>query len=52
MEPVSRYWFKSPCYFSKKLDYFVHVFLPNKIEDFIPGGAYFLRKTSPRWRMR
>lgn len=48
-ERVSRYWFKSPCYFVRTVDVAVHITLPEVIEGFAPKSAQWLRKESPRW---
>ena len=48
-ERVTRYWFKSPCYFVRAIDVAVHVRLPKAIDGFAPKSAAWLRKESPRW---
>lgn len=48
-EPLSRFWFGSPCRFVRTLDVFVHIVAPEALEDVLPGLARYLRSTSPRW---
>lgn len=48
-ERVSRYWFKSPCYFVRTVDVAIHIALPELIEDVAPKSAKWLREESPRW---
>ena len=48
-ERVTRYWFKSPCYFVRAIDVAIHITLPELIEDDMPAAAQWLRKESPRW---
>ena len=48
-EPVSRFWFGSPCRFVRTIDILVHIVLPEVIEDRHPRFAAYLRRTSPRW---
>ena len=46
---ASRFWFGSPCRFVRLIDVFVHIVLPEWIEDLVPRFAVYLRRTSPRW---
>ena len=48
-EPVSRFWFGSPCRFVRSIDRMVHVWLPEAITEKYPELAVYLRSTSPRW---
>jgi hypothetical protein len=48
-EPVSRFWFGSPCRFIRWVDATVHVWLPAALEERYPVMACYLRSTSPRW---
>lgn len=48
-EPVSRFWFGSPCRFVRCIDLLVHVWLPGAITEKYPELATYLRSTSPRW---
>ena len=49
LTPESRFWFGSPCRFVRLIDVFVHIVLPEWIEDLVPRFAVYLRRTSPRW---
>jgi hypothetical protein len=49
LTPESRFWFGSPCRCVRALDVFVHVVLPEWVEDIMPGFTRYLRRTSPRW---
>ena len=48
-ERVTRFWFKSPCYFVRAIDVAIHITLPELIDGFAPVSAAWLRKESPRW---
>jgi hypothetical protein len=48
-ERVTRFWFKSPCYFVRTIDVAVHITLPELIDGFMPVFAAWLRSESPRW---
>lgn len=48
-EPESRYWFGSPCRFVRRIDLWVHVYLPEMVAERHPVWACYLRTTSPRW---
>jgi len=49
LTPESRFWFGSPCRFVRSIDIFVHIVLPEWVEDSMPRFASYLRRTSPRW---
>lgn len=48
-EAQSRFRVGSPCRFVRALDVFVHILVPEVIENVAPGVARYLRRTSPRW---
>ena len=48
-EPESRFWFGSPCRFIRSLDVFVHIVVPELLENVSPWLSRYLRSTSPRW---
>lgn len=48
-DPVSRFWFGSPCRFVRRIDLACHVILPEMLEERHPVWACYLRTTSPRW---
>lgn len=47
--PRSRFWFRSPCWASRAIDFTVHVWLPAALEEKYVRVAAALRRTSPRW---
>lgn len=49
LPPVSRYRLGSPCRFIRRLDYLIHIVLPEAVEERHPWWATYLRATSPRW---
>jgi len=48
-EAQSRFRVGSPCRFVRGIDVFVHIFIPEIIENIAPRLARYLRRTSPRW---
>ena len=49
LPPVSRFKLGSPCRFIRSLDIFIHIFIPEVVENILPQVARYLRNTSPRW---
>ena len=47
--PRSRYWFGSPCKWSKKCDVLVHIVVPHAIRPVLPRCAHLLEICSTRW---
>lgn len=46
----SKFWFKSPCWAFREIDFSVHVLLAAMMEEKYPNYAKQLRSTSPRWK--
>ena len=47
--PQSRFAWGSPCRFVRRIDFAVHVVLPEMLDEAYPELATYLRSTSPRW---
>lgn len=47
----SRFWFKSPCWANRHVDFSVHVLLPQMLRQKYPELAKSLTATSPRWKV-
>ena len=50
MAGESRFWFKSPCWTFRDVDYADHMLLPQMLLEKYPELAAKLSATSPRWR--
>lgn len=48
-EPQSRFWFRSPCYHVRTIDFTCHRVVPAMLIEKYPNLALKLAETSPRW---
>lgn len=45
----SRFWFRSPCWAFRSIDFTVHLVIPLCIAEQFPRTAAWLKRHSPRW---